>query len=87
MRSSLPFDDADSEDMLKTTNETRPLGLVVSAYLLLYACNCDLHQRIVLEQLVSCVQVCRGTAVMMVSPTAGTEELAQNPFLQGDAAG
>ena len=26
------------------------------------------------------VQVCRGTAVMMVSPTAGTEELAQNPF-------
>ena len=30
------------------------------------------------------LQVCRGTAVMMVSPTAGTEELAQNPFLQSD---
>ncbi|BDA42387.1 U6 snRNA-associated Sm-like protein LSm7 [Coccomyxa sp. Obi] len=30
--------------------------------------------------------VCRGTAVMMVSPTAGTEELAQNPFLQEDGA-
>jgi len=26
--------------------------------------------------------VCRGTAVMMVSPTAGTEELATNPFLE-----
>ncbi|CAL5219974.1 g1911 [Coccomyxa viridis] len=42
----------DKDDMLKTIDETRPMGLVV----------------------------CRGTAVMMVSPTAGTEELAQNPF-------
>ncbi|EIE20851.1 U6 snRNA-associated Sm-like protein LSm7 [Coccomyxa subellipsoidea C-169] len=48
----------DKEDMLRTTNETRHLGLVV----------------------------CRGTAVMMVSPTAGTEELAQNPFMQTDGA-
>ncbi|KAK9845970.1 hypothetical protein WJX81_007226 [Elliptochloris bilobata] len=30
--------------------------------------------------------VCRGTAVMMVSPTAGTEELATNPFLEPGAA-
>ena len=36
-------------------------------------CRCTLH-----------VQVCRGTAVMMVSPTAGTEELAQNPFKPDD---
>lgn len=28
-------------------------------------------------------QVCRGTAVMMVSPTSGTEEIA-NPFGQDD---
>jgi hypothetical protein len=27
------------------------------------------------------LQVCRGTAVMLVSPTDGTEEI-QNPFLQ-----
>ena len=27
------------------------------------------------------LQVCRGTAVMMVSPTSGTEEI-ENPFLQ-----
>lgn len=29
-------------------------------------------------------QVCRGTAVMLVAPTDGTEEIA-NPFLQPDA--
>ncbi|CAK0769862.1 Sm-like protein lsm7 [Coccomyxa viridis] len=46
----------DKDDMLRITDETRPMGLVV----------------------------CRGTAVMMVSPTAGTEELAQNPFKPDD---
>lgn len=30
------------------------------------------------------VQVCRGTAVMMVSPTQGTEEIP-NPFAEADA--
>ncbi|KAH0847315.1 hypothetical protein HID58_091749 [Brassica napus] len=29
-------------------------------------------------------QVCRGTAVMLVSPTDGTEEIA-NPFVQPEA--
>lgn len=42
----------DPEDPLKTSDQTRPLGLIV----------------------------CRGTAVMLVSPTDGTEEIA-NPFL------
>ncbi|GER45193.1 small nuclear ribonucleoprotein family protein [Striga asiatica] len=45
------------EDPLKTTDQTRRLGLIV----------------------------CRGTAVMLVSPTDGTEEIA-NPFLQSDGA-
>eukprot|EP00897_Mesotaenium_endlicherianum_P008990 jgi/Mesen1/8119/ME000436S07358 len=43
----------DSDDPLKTSDQTRNLGLIV----------------------------CRGTAVMLVSPTDGTEEIA-NPFLQ-----
>jgi len=30
-------------------------------------------------------QVCRGTAVMLVSPTDGTDEIA-NPFLEADGA-
>ncbi|KAI5082264.1 hypothetical protein GOP47_0002007 [Adiantum capillus-veneris] len=47
----------DQDDPLKTTDQTRPLGLIV----------------------------CRGTAVMLVAPTDGTEEIA-NPFLQSDAA-
>lgn len=31
------------------------------------------------------MQVCRGTAVMLVSPTDGTDEIA-NPFVQPDGA-
>lgn len=31
------------------------------------------------------LQVCRGTAVMLVSPTDGTDEIA-NPFIQPDGA-
>ncbi|KAL0693148.1 hypothetical protein Bca4012_060328 [Brassica carinata] len=46
----------DHDDPLKTTDQTRPLGLIV----------------------------CRGTAVMLVSPTDGTEEIA-NPFVQPEA--
>lgn len=30
-------------------------------------------------------QVCRGTAVMLVSPTDGTDEIA-NPFIQPEGA-
>ncbi|CAH8387654.1 unnamed protein product [Eruca vesicaria subsp. sativa] len=46
----------DHDDPLKTTDQTRRLGLIV----------------------------CRGTAVMLVSPTDGTEEIA-NPFAQPEA--
>ncbi|XP_068666465.1 sm-like protein LSM7 isoform X4 [Aristolochia californica] len=45
------------DDPLKTTDQTRRLGLIV----------------------------CRGTAVMLVSPTDGTDEIA-NPFLQPEGA-
>ncbi|WCJ18962.1 U6 snRNA-associated Sm-like protein LSm7 [Euphorbia peplus] len=47
----------DADDPLKTTDQTRQLGLIV----------------------------CRGTAVMLVSPTDGTDEIA-NPFIQPDGA-
>ncbi|KAG6435125.1 hypothetical protein SASPL_106776 [Salvia splendens] len=47
----------DPEDPLKTTDQTRRLGLIV----------------------------CRGTAVMLVSPTDGTDEIS-NPFVQPDGA-
>ncbi|KAJ0961741.1 hypothetical protein J5N97_000060 [Dioscorea zingiberensis] len=47
----------DSDDPLKTTDQTRRLGLIV----------------------------CRGTAVMLVSPTDGTDEIA-NPFGQPEGA-
>ncbi|KAJ8477841.1 hypothetical protein OPV22_021568 [Ensete ventricosum] len=47
----------DPDDPLKTTDQTRYLGLII----------------------------CRGTAVMLVSPTDGTDEIA-NPFVQPDGA-
>ncbi|MFQ6625434.1 hypothetical protein Gotur_005138 [Gossypium turneri] len=47
----------DQDDPLKTTDQSRRLGLIV----------------------------CRGTAVMLVSPTDGTDEIA-NPFIQPDGA-
>ncbi|KAF8403849.1 hypothetical protein HHK36_011955 [Tetracentron sinense] len=47
----------DPDDPLKTTDQTRRLGLIV----------------------------CRGTAVMLVAPTDGTDEIA-NPFIQPDGA-
>ncbi|RHN40169.1 putative sm-like protein Lsm7 [Medicago truncatula] len=47
----------DPDDPLKTTDQTRSLGLIG----------------------------CRGTAVMLVSPTDGTDEIA-NPFLEADGA-
>ncbi|CAL9098076.1 hypothetical protein MUK42_11887 [Musa troglodytarum] len=47
----------DPDDPLKTTDQTRHLGLII----------------------------CRGTAVMLVSPTDGTDEIA-NPFVQPDGA-
>ncbi|KAL6008293.1 Sm-like protein lsm7 [Asimina triloba] len=56
----------DPDDPLKTTDQTRRLGLISIL-------EVDEHQ------------VCRGTAVMLVSPTDGTDEIA-NPFLQPDGA-
>ncbi|KAK3008000.1 hypothetical protein RJ639_014670 [Escallonia herrerae] len=47
----------DADDPLKTTDQTRRLGLIV----------------------------CRDKAVMLVSPTDGTEQIA-NPFIQPDGA-
>ncbi|KAK4386764.1 Sm-like protein LSM7 [Sesamum angolense] len=47
----------DPDDPLKTTDQTRPLGLIV----------------------------CRGIAVMLVSPAEGTVEIP-NPFVQPDRA-
>ncbi|URE16626.1 U6 snRNA-associated Sm-like protein [Musa troglodytarum] len=47
----------DPDDPLKTTDQTRRLGLII----------------------------CRGPAVMLVSPTDGTDEIA-NPFMQPDGA-
>lgn len=105
--------------MLRITDETRPMGLVVSCEALQkhhtmqgcadhqhlncsgdpvsspaqmpltcqgtsYACQYTSHASAGNCQCTLHVQVCRGTAVMMVSPTAGTEELAQNPFKPDD---
>uniref|UniRef100_A0A7N2KTN1 U6 snRNA-associated Sm-like protein LSm7 n=1 Tax=Quercus lobata TaxID=97700 RepID=A0A7N2KTN1_QUELO len=55
--SSRPAEFIYPDDPLKTTDQTRRLGLIV----------------------------CRGTAVMLVSPTDGTDEIA-NPFIQPDGA-
>lgn len=85
---------------MRITDETRPLGLVVCLLHLLcqllqrqkdvaLGYGCARVQTWRALHLLNCggfMQVCRGTAVMMVSPTAGTEELAQNPFMQADAA-
>ena len=44
------------------------------------------HLLVASEQYVNYyMQVCRGTAVMLVSPTDGTDEIA-NPFIQPDGA-
>ncbi|KAH1250695.1 Sm-like protein LSM7 [Glycine max] len=65
----------DPDDPLKTTDQTRNLGLIVSSHLQHHECShCDLNYR-----------VCRGTAVMLVSPTDGTDEIA-NPFIQPDGS-
>jgi hypothetical protein len=69
---------------MRITDETRELGVVVSARAG-HAWCCSLCGAPAL----TCVrvrrrpplQVCRGTAVTMVSPTTGAEEIA-NPFLQ-----
>ncbi|RWW49259.1 hypothetical protein BHE74_00044601, partial [Ensete ventricosum] len=66
----------DADDPLKTTDQTRRLGLIT-------LCRCTGSSDIT----VSCIvlQICRGTAVMLVSPTDGTDEIA-NPFIQPDGA-
>jgi hypothetical protein len=49
--------------------------------------DCDMARFLEVDWLQSLFsQVCRGTAVTLVSPTAGTEELAQNPFKEAEAA-
>ncbi|KAG8365332.1 hypothetical protein BUALT_Bualt18G0093700 [Buddleja alternifolia] len=65
----------DPDDPLKTTDQTRRLGLIIS-----YNVSQSSQRRVTLL-----LQVCRGTAVMLVSPTDGTDEIA-NPFVQPDGA-
>lgn len=103
---------ADQDDPLKTTDQTRPLGLIVSFSV--FAVESDLMflsatvlwnkvfskglknlERLWCKSVLSCPvwiigschlawQVCRGTAVMLVAPTDGTEEIP-NPFLQPES--
>lgn len=84
---------ADKEDPLRITDNTRSLGLVVRFPLGSFLSHCIMHHWPIISELYltgslvapvdcqnACSQVCRGTAVMMVSPVAGTEELTENPF-------
>ncbi|RWW66833.1 hypothetical protein BHE74_00025766, partial [Ensete ventricosum] len=67
----------DPDDPLKTTDQTRYLGLI---------CSFWLSSILLFENIaISFLQICRGTAVMLVSPTDGTDEIA-NPFVQPDGA-
>lgn len=43
----------------------------------------DIMNNVIFFYMGMLLQVCRGTAVMLVSPTDGTDEIA-NPFIQGD---
>ena len=77
---------ADAEDPLRVTDQMRSLGLMVSVHFVLHGlnqcqpvCACACHNSSL--PFLGTLQVCRGTAVMMVSPTSGTEEI-ENPFLQ-----
>ncbi|KAH7544779.1 hypothetical protein FEM48_Zijuj01G0022400 [Ziziphus jujuba var. spinosa] len=62
----------DPDDPLKTTDQTRRLGLIVWVFL-------------VFPFALLVYEVCRGTAVMLVSPTDGTDEIA-NPFVQPEGS-
>lgn len=84
---------------MRVTDETRTLGLVVSGARARAAPRCPASRtrprgtaaaplarwpltRAPLPRL----QVCRGTAVTLVAPTAGMEEIA-NPFMQTEEGG
>ncbi|KAK4780275.1 hypothetical protein SAY87_016381 [Trapa incisa] len=69
----------DPDDPLKTTDQTRQLGLIITLVKIHIGSNiCSDLKTVGLA-------ICRGTAVMLVSPTDGTDEIA-NPFLQPDGA-
>lgn len=85
---------ADPDDPMRVTDETRNLGLVVRALMpfgdsithcrqLLHCVSLHCACCNELSYLTPCLQVCRGTAVTVVAPTAGTEEIA-NPFLPAE---
>ena len=71
---------SDKDDPLRITDDTRSLGLTVracadhSSHISGDCCGTCLSQSL-------SGQVCRGTAVMMVSPTSGMQEIA-NPFME-----
>ena len=80
---------ADPDDPLRVTDDTRFLGLIVSlSYMnwwLVYF-NAGTASRLHLKQrahmhVLPLPQVCRGTAVMLVAPSNGMEEIA-NPFME-----
>ncbi|KAB5520512.1 hypothetical protein DKX38_024831 [Salix brachista] len=77
----------DADDPLKTTDQTRRLGLIKCCGIANELFNAKWHRKHGdKEDNVSfLLQVCRGTAVMLVSPTDGTDEIA-NPFMQPDGA-
>ncbi len=63
------------------TDETRTLGLLVRS---VAHCVPDMSRNTSFYYLaVTLAQVCRGTAVMLVAPSTGMEEIS-NPFLQKD---
>ncbi|KAF9665737.1 hypothetical protein SADUNF_Sadunf16G0154900 [Salix dunnii] len=77
----------DADDPLKTTDQTRRLGLIKCCGIANELFDPRWHRKHGdKEDNVSILlQVCRGTAVMLVSPTDGTDEIA-NPFVQPDGA-
>lgn len=98
---SLLFYCTDPDDPLKTTDQTRRLGLIVRfliavtfllplillsiVIIIIIIINYFRKFWVFCFIFIGLLQVCRGTAVMLVSPTEGTDEIA-NPFIQPDGA-
>ncbi|KHF99094.1 U6 snRNA-associated Sm-like protein LSm7 [Gossypium arboreum] len=76
----------DQDDPLKTTDQTRRLGLI-NYYDMYFGFIIYIPWPVALvtKSKNQPRNVCRGTAVMLVSPTDGTDEIA-NPFIQPDGA-
>ena len=77
---------ADPDDPLRVTDDTRFLGLIVSvacaACYIRYCCGGSGCMTFgVIQDSRAVLQVCRGTAVMLVAPSGGMEEIA-NPFME-----